>query len=89
MLIGGGQGFDVILCDVMMPEMTGMDLHEALRVKHPAYAERMVFMSGGVFTQRARLFLDNATNRVIDKPFDVATLRAALEDCLARNDPTR
>jgi two-component system cell cycle sensor histidine kinase/response regulator CckA len=88
-LIESGQSFDVILCDVMMPEMTGMDVYEALVAKYPALAERMVFMSGGVFTQRARLFLDNATNRVIDKPFDVATLRAALQDCLARNDSTR
>jgi signal transduction histidine kinase len=85
-LVGEGQSFDVILCDVMMPEMTGMDVHDALVLHHPALAERMVFMSGGVFTQRARLFLDNATNRVIDKPFDVATLRKALEECLARNE---
>jgi signal transduction histidine kinase len=85
-LIDAGQTFDVLLCDVMMPEMTGMDVHEALRAKHPALAERMVFMSGGVFTQRARLFLDDAANRVIDKPFDVAALRLALQDCLSRNE---
>jgi CheY-like chemotaxis protein len=46
--------FDVVLCDLMMPEMTGMDLYEELRERLPDCAARMVFLSGGAFTPRAR-----------------------------------
>jgi PAS domain S-box-containing protein len=73
--IRGGTRFDLILCDLMMPSMTGMDLHEALRQAAPDQAERMVFMSGGAFTPRARDFLAEVTNVCVDKPFDLQGLR--------------
>jgi PAS domain S-box-containing protein len=74
--IGGGERFDVILCDLMMPEMTGMDLYEALVRSAPDQAERMVFLTGGAFTPRARDFLDRVPNQRIEKPFDDQGVRA-------------
>ncbi len=74
-----GQRFDLILCDLMMPEMTGMDLHAALLNLAPDQAERMVFMTGGVFTTAARTFLDTVPNERIDKPFDTARLIALVK----------
>jgi CheY-like chemotaxis protein len=73
---GGGERFDVILCDLMMPEMTGMDLYEALVRSAPDQAERMVFLTGGAFTPRARDFLDRVPNQRIEKPFDDQGVRA-------------
>jgi len=70
--------FDVILCDLIMPDITGMDLYEQLAQEHPELAERMVFMTGGTFTARARDFLARVTNPALDKPFDLATLEALL-----------
>jgi PAS domain S-box-containing protein len=62
--------FDVILCDLMMPEMTGMDLYQELeRCGAAALASRIIFLSGGAFTQRAREFLDHVPNLRIEKPF--------------------
>ena len=52
--IARGERFDVILCDLMMPVMTGMDLHAALMALAPDQAERMVLLTGGVFTPTAR-----------------------------------
>ena len=52
--ITAGERFDVILCDLMMPHMTGMDLHAALAGAVPEQAERMIFMTGGAFTPSAR-----------------------------------
>src|SRR5439155_324873 len=45
-----GERFDVILCDLMMPTMTGMELHSELRSRIPEQAQRMIFLTGGAFT---------------------------------------
>jgi CheY-like chemotaxis protein len=73
--LANGERFDVIFCDLMMPGMTGMDVHaEILRVA-PDQAERMVFLTGGAITTRARDFVATVPNPVIDKPFEVKLLR--------------
>ncbi len=71
--------YDVILCDLMMPGMTGMDLHAAVLAQHPGVARRFVFMTGGAFTPRASEFLAQITNRRIEKPFDLGALRALVD----------
>jgi CheY-like chemotaxis protein len=71
-----GETFDLILCDLMMPEMTGMDLHRELSRVAPDQATRMIFMTGGAFTPAARLFLSDPSREHIEKPFDHVDLRA-------------
>jgi signal transduction histidine kinase len=79
--IGAGERFDVILCDLMMPEMTGMELHlELSRLGGGEQASRMIFLTGGAFTNRARLFLDETPNLRIEKPFDTLLLRTLVND---------
>jgi PAS domain S-box-containing protein len=70
--------FDAILCDLMMPEMTGMELHEELRRVRPGLEQRIIFMTGGAFTTRARTFLEKATNPHVEKPFDMDQVRALI-----------
>jgi CheY-like chemotaxis protein len=81
-LLTSGQRYDVILCDLMMPEMTGMDLHAELARTSPEVAERMVFLTGGVFTPRARAFLDQVANARLEKPLDSQNLRVLIRDRL-------
>jgi signal transduction histidine kinase len=82
--IGAGERFDVILCDLMMPQMTGMDLHsELLRVAQDQ-ATHMIFLTGGTFTSRARCFLEETPNQRIEKPFSAASLRALVNDQIRR-----
>ncbi len=73
--IGRGERFDAILCDLMMPGMTGMDLHEALARLAPEQARRIVVLTGGAFTPRAREFLDRVSVPRCEKPFDSQGLR--------------
>jgi CheY-like chemotaxis protein len=75
-LIAGGERFDAILCDLMMPEMTGMELHAELHRLAPDQAARMVVLTGGAFTQGARDFLEQSGLPRVEKPFDVSELRA-------------
>lgn len=74
-LLEAGQRYDVILCDLMMPQITGMDLHAAIVALDRAQADRMVFVTGGAFTPSAREFLDEVPNRRVEKPFDLKALR--------------
>lgn len=77
-----GERFDMILCDLMMPQVTGMDLHETLVEIAPRQAEAMLFLSGGAFTARARAFVDRVPNKMIDKPFDAPTLLVGVDRLL-------
>jgi signal transduction histidine kinase len=76
-LIAGGR-FDVVLCDVMMPEMTGVQFLDRLAATQPAIAARVVFMTGGAFSPAARELLESTNNERVDKPFDFAVVRATL-----------
>jgi signal transduction histidine kinase len=76
--IEAGDRFDVILCDLMMPELTGMDLYEALAQRAPDEAERMIFLTGGAFTPRSRKFLDQVPNQRLEKPCDLHQLLALI-----------
>jgi signal transduction histidine kinase len=70
----GGDRYDAILSDLMMPQMTGMDLYEELCRIAPDQAKKMIFLTGGVFTERAREFLDGLSNPCIEKPFELANV---------------
>ena len=80
--VARGKAFDVILCDLMMPVMTGMDLYLELQRTAPQLASEMIFLTGGAFTQRAQEFLDRVANQRIEKPFDGQMLRALIHDRL-------
>src|SRR5258708_496301 len=45
------RAFDVILCDLMMPHMSGMEFYDRLKVVAPALVERVAFLTGGAFTR--------------------------------------
>ena len=78
-----GERFDKILCDVMMPSMTGVDLYEALLRTAPASARNMAFLTGGALTAKVEDFLRSVPNRRIEKPFDADELRKAVEEGLS------
>jgi len=80
--IEAGERFDLILCDLMMPDMTGIDLYEVLMERFPDQARVMIFVTGGAFTTRAKAFLDRVSNLRVDKPFDARNLRALVRELL-------
>lgn len=82
-LVVSGEPFDVVLCDLLMPGMSGMDLHEQLAARRPGYERRLVFMTGGAFTPRASEFLATVPNQRVEKPFDLNEVRRLVRE-LAR-----
>ncbi|HLM42592.1 MAG TPA: response regulator, partial [Myxococcaceae bacterium] len=79
-----GTEVDVVLCDLMMPDLTGMELHVELTAAVPAVARRMVFLTGGAFTPAARAFMDRVENERVDKPFDPQKLREQVREWVAK-----
>jgi PAS domain S-box-containing protein len=76
------RGFDAVLADLMMANVTGMDLYEAVRAAHPGMEQRFVFMTGGAFTASGRDFLAQVPNRFLEKPFGTDELLAALGEVI-------
>lgn len=74
--------FDIVLVDIMMPEMNGVAFFEELRRRDAELAQRLIFLTGGAFTLSTRAFLDSVPNQRIEKPFDAHHLRALLNDRL-------
>ncbi len=87
-LIGAGKAFDVIISDLMMPEMSGMDFYDELVRHAPALTSRVVFATGGAFTPIANAFLDRVTNECIEKPFDLEGVRALVQRFARQREAT-
>lgn len=81
--IEAGERFDVILCDIMMPEMTGIEFATALEISVPEQAQRIVFVTGGALQADAQNFLEQTEYIRIEKPFDLSMLRAVMQRFLA------
>ncbi len=77
-----GAPFDVVFCDLMMPQMGGIDLYERLRERKSGFERRLVFMTGGAFTARAADFLARVPNRRIEKPFALTTIEQIVREAV-------
>lgn len=82
-LVVEGERFDVVLCDLMMPRVTGDQCWERVNEISPEQAARFVFMTGGAFTPSARGFLEKTQLPLLEKPFDLVLLRSVVNDLLA------
>jgi len=71
--------FDVVLSDVHMPWMNGVDLHRALVARGSPLAGRFVLMSGAPLSPAHRAYLDTAGLTLVTKPFELPELERALE----------
>jgi PAS domain S-box-containing protein len=80
--IVGGERYDAILCDLMMPEMTGIEFHAALTAQFPDQARALMFRTGGAFNPETAAFLSSVPNKQLEKPFDVARLRETINNHL-------
>jgi signal transduction histidine kinase/ActR/RegA family two-component response regulator len=85
-LLRDDRDFDVVFCDLTMPDMSGVELYEELQHAAPELIERMVFLTGGAFTPATRSFLARVENLRLQKPFDSKTLHAAAAELVRRID---
>jgi len=74
--------FDIILCDLMMPEMNGVELFDRVTDYFPELSKRFAFMTGGTFTVSTSDFVENLANNKLDKPFTPSDLKGFVEQFL-------
>ena len=74
--------YDLILCDLMMPGLSGVELYETLSRLRPGWEKRVVFMTGGAFTPSTVEFMESCANAVLHKPFTASSLRRVVADAL-------
>jgi two-component system NtrC family sensor kinase len=86
-LIRAGHRFDVIVSDMAMPGLSGVELHDALLAFAPDQARRMLFLTGGGFSQRTLEFLETVPERRVWKPFSVLDLRERIRGMLTALGP--
>jgi two-component system NtrC family sensor kinase len=63
------QDYDLIICDIKMPEMDGYQIYQSLKKNHPTYMQRLVFTSGDTMNETHRRFLDSSGCLFLPKPF--------------------
>ena len=78
--------FDVVFCDLIMPGAGGIDLYEQLRREHPGLERRIVFMTGGAFTERTAEFLASVENRRVEKPFSLGLVEQIVREMAGAGD---
>jgi two-component system, cell cycle sensor histidine kinase and response regulator CckA len=70
--------FDAILCDLMMPDVSGAELHRRTLARDPELARRFIFITGGPFSVEARNLVEATTNYCLTKPFGASELIEAI-----------
>src|SRR5262249_6782139 len=78
-LLSAGHRFDAIVCDVLMPKISGIELYEELEKNHPEMLPRMIFMTGATTMPKVAEFLARIRNARLDKPIDVEQLKRPID----------
>ena len=81
--LADGHTFDVVLCDLMMPGESGIDLYEHARAICAKTGERFIFITGGAFDPDVADALEDTGRPVVEKPFDIPTLHKLVATMVA------
>ena len=83
-LLARDSDFDLVLCDLMMPDVSGEHVYRAVTEQAPGLLPRFVFMTGGAFTERAQEFLAHFAGRQLEKPFNIDEVEVLLSELSRR-----
>lgn len=72
--------FSLVLCDLSLPDLTGVDIHARLVREKPDMMKRFVVMTGGAVSSESRQFLDRYQGPVLHKPFTLTQVEALIQD---------
>ena len=82
--IDSKQNFDIIVCDVKMPGMSGIEFYDKLRIMNPNLAARIVFVTGNRHDMAVQDFFDQSGSLWLEKPFRRSELVSVLENLRRR-----
>jgi CheY-like chemotaxis protein len=76
--------YDVVLCDVKMPNSSGFALYENIRQRQREVLDRFVFISGDILNTQLHCLTDSSEVPLLSKPFDAAKLDRVLDEVIGR-----
>lgn len=76
--------FDIVFCDLMMPDSNGLEFYSHLCQLGPEHASRLVLMTGGVFAERLGCSLSEVSSPCILKPFRAGELERLIHQALSQ-----
>ncbi|MFP4600788.1 MAG: ATP-binding protein, partial [Persicimonas sp.] len=79
-LLEEDRDFAVIVCDLLMPDGSGVEMYAEMKRRFPELVERMVFVTGGTFTEATREFVEACEQPIVPKPFDMSEFRAVVDE---------
>lgn len=80
-----GPRFSLVVSDLRMPGLNGMEMYERIRVRHPAIVRRLIFSTGDVVSEEVASFVQSTDCVVLQKPFELAALRELVDRAIAGN----
>jgi CheY-like chemotaxis protein len=78
-LLENDRRFDVILCDLQMPELSGGDVYRTVARRWPGLEQRIIVITGGAFSSEARKFLEEGIVTAVNKPFQLEEILDAID----------
>ena len=76
------QPYDVILCDLRMPELDGPAFYDLLTRQYPTLRQRVIFLTGDTGGEEHRTFLTQCGRPWLRKPSAITTIRRAIAQVL-------
>ena len=80
------QRYDVILCDILMPEISGPAFYTLLQLGYPALCSRVIFLTGDMLRDTTTAFLHQCGQPWLYKPCEAAAIRQAITQVLGATD---
>lgn len=74
--------YDLCLIDIRTPVMNGKELYQHIKEEHPGYAQKVIFTTGDIMDSKLEMFLEEAGNRYLPKPFTPDELRTIVRQAL-------
>lgn len=74
--------FDLIICDVSMPDINGVNLYLYIAKHHPGLEKHIIFMTGGPMSVYLDEFFITHTTVCLAKPFEYGQLREIVQNCI-------
>ena len=80
---GSAQRFDVVVSDLRMPGVSGIELYDQLKVRNPEVVRRLIFSTGDIVSEEAATFVRSTDCVVLQKPFELSALREIVDRVVA------
>jgi DNA-binding NtrC family response regulator len=80
-----GPRFSLIVSDLRMPGLNGMEMYDQLKARHPAVLRRLIFSTGDIVSEEAATFVRSTECVVLQKPFELAALREVVDRVIAQD----